>query len=153
MRHFLKFIPADKRAQAEREYGAAPAPTEQPRQAPRQAQMARRSVSGTMGAHERRAVSHGVHAPAEPGRDTGRREALAARPKRSAPATDTRFEFSARGIKARLEASAAVDNTASYLAALDNSALTLADSGTFEQQGKDAAPAESFNPYNRGWAS
>lgn len=153
MRHFLKFIPADKRDQAEREYGEAPSIAEQPPQAPRSAQTARRPAPHGRSAHPRRTPGHGVHAAAESGRHAGRRDPFAKQSSRSVPATDARFEFSARGIKARLEASAAADNTAAYLAALDNSALTLADSGIFEQQTEDSAPAQSFNPYNRGWAS
>jgi len=157
MRHFLKFIPVDKREQAEREYVATPAPSAEPRPArpsasrqakPRSQPSVEPELAGTGlefgGLVERRHVGRGGHVPEYVEGFTERR----GKPAAKVPIAAVKVE--AKGVKAKLEASAATDNTSAYLAALDNSALMLADSGIFKNDKLEPEPERSFNPYNRG---
>jgi hypothetical protein len=160
MRHFLKFMPADKRAKAEHEYVVAPAqPTaERParpaftRKTQTQPQATQPNLEATGpefgGLVERRQAAHSGCVPEYVDGFEDRRRGRG-RPA-TRPARKVEFEASAKNIKAKLEASAATENTSAYLAALDNSALTLCDSGLFKKEPAESGPEPSFNPYDRG---
>jgi hypothetical protein len=157
MRHFLKFMPADKRAKAEQEYVVAPAqPTAERPAFARKAQTLPKVTSPNQqaagpefgGLVERRKAAQTGCVPEYVDGFEDRRRGNSARRAQAAPKVE--FEASAKNIKAKLEANAATENTSAYLAALENSALTLCDSGLFKKESAEPAPEPSFNPYDRG---
>lgn len=187
MRHFLKFLSRERRAEAERQQpvkpgamdatkaepkkplpprvnvpaAAKPAPrvatpgaakaasgAANPRAAGRVAQS--RSAPEFGGLIERRKVSR--DAPVASGPEGQKSRPIANKTPVTEKSWDTRFDIDAKEIKDKLEA-AARNSTGVFLASLDNSAITLADSGLFklaeeEEVDEKRKKPESFNPYD-----
>ncbi len=175
MRHFLKFLSPDKRAEAERLYGQPATAEEQARQLKK-----RRSAPKPNNAPKPNKEAPKAQAKASPklSRVPSKDMLVELPPRRAefgglierrklknrpAPAEERRNNglgspdknsFSYVG-RARLGASkhamrsaqdTEVSNTGTYLNALDNSAITLQDSGIFKQEPEEP----SFNPYDKG---
>ena len=175
MRHFLKFLPPGKRTEAERQYQtpkpasapAAPAPaktTKPSAKAPPAAKPKKPVGPEFGGLIERRSRSREAppapSAPKAPKAPSASQDAqprpVASRTQATEKSWDTRFDIDSNEIKAKLE-EAARNSTGVFLASLDNSAITLADSGLYKlddetETEQEEAPS-SFNPYNHGWSN
>lgn len=144
MRHFLKFIPADKRGDAEKQYSGDDehAPSERVTEAILSRSEPARPKAPPQRAQRPDDVLDDIHRPAfKP----------AQQPEKSQP----QLASDAAGIKERLESAAASESTGVFLSSLDNSAIALADSGMFnlevdDDEDADAPVGGGFNPYNRG---
>ena len=174
MRHFLKFLSPEKRAEAERKYhdtsvaseakkplpsrSAAPRPPAKPVARPNVATPNRPSKTARPapefgGLIERRKQSRDQSARST--EQATQPPPVANRTPITPKSWDTRFDIDANEIKARI-AAGALESTGVFLASLDNSAITLADSGLFkldETESDDKEKSDepgSFDPYNRG---
>lgn len=172
MRHFLRFLSPEKRTEAKRKYHDTPAaptakrplpprptpaqvPTKPSAAPPSRAAQKPRPAPEFGGLIERRKQSRDRPGAAG-GADPAPRP-VANRTPATPKSWDTRFDIDANEIKARVE-SGALESTGVFLASLDNSAITLADSGLFKVEEAEEEPAadkkrekrESFDPYNRG---
>lgn len=159
MRHFLKFLPPDKRAEAEREYGA---PADLPG-TPRKGAESSRAKSNRPGAPKpsikgaREPLDNPQPAPrpkAEFGGLIERRRRVnrpAVGQERRANAYEGKMPGTTvpRGLSIKsfeLDRDEPLNSTGSYLRSLDNSAITLADSGIFKADQDDD---DRYNPYNK----
>jgi len=171
MRHFLKFLPADKREAAQREYGE-PAPINaDERQAAEDLEAKSKAVAEKKAAAAQKAAAviaaakvaqhkaAQANAPRRPKAEFGGLIERRLRDNRPAvgqerrdnvyedPHAQTRpsvDDLNGLEIKMTQAIEGNLGSTGSYLSALDNSAITLADSGIFKPEEE-----ESFNPYNK----
>ncbi len=153
MRHFFKFIPASKRAEAKRLYDnksapskAAPASAAERKQAekPKQAPNLTAEATGPEfgGLIERRGVDQRGLMPKAYKKEVAQQEK---------PRSDSELGKNPKfvNIKSQPDEEISPESTGVFLSALDNSSITMADSGLFKIENDDDEPQESFNPYDR----
>ena len=163
MRHFFKFIPASKRAEAKRLYDDTAAPSKaapvssaarkqaektknqevqnKSRQTPKPAAEASGPEFG--GLIERRGVDQRGLMPKAYKKEVAQQEK---------PRSDSELGKNPKfvNIKSQPDEEISPESTGVFLSALDNSSITLADSGLFKiENDDDEEPKESFNPYDR----
>lgn len=162
MRHFLKFLPANKRADAERQYAeratAPGAPQKEAAASPSKAEHAPAHKSASNAAE--RPVSESKPKPraeAEFGGCIERRTRVnrpaVGQERRADAYDDPRGRLgAASGVAVKRfelgrldDSNEELGSTGSFLSALDNSAITLADSGIFKTEQED----DQYNPYNK----